>query len=43
VPRCPVGSDLSGAAIRAALAPHVLASATLMGTYTIAADAVDAG
>jgi len=43
VPRCPVGADLSFAAIRAAIAPHVLASAVLMGTYSIAPDAVDAG
>lgn len=43
VPRCPVDADLTGAAVRAAIAPHVLATASLMGTYTIAADAVDAG
>lgn len=43
VARCPVDADLTGAAVRAALASHVLASASLMGTYTIAADAVDVG
>ena len=43
VERCPTGADLGGAAILAAIGPHVLARASVMGTYTIASDAVDAG
>ncbi len=39
VATCPVEGVVDGRAVRAAIAPHVLATATLMGTYTIASDA----
>ena len=36
VARCPVEGGVDGRAVAAAIAPHVLAQATVMGTYTIA-------
>lgn len=39
VERCPIEGTVDGRAVRAAIEGHVLASATLVGTYTIAADA----
>ena len=38
VARCPVEGVVDGRAVAAAIAPHVLAEARLMGTYTIAPD-----
>jgi len=38
VARCPVDGVVDGRAVAAAIAPHVLAEARLMGTYTIAPD-----
>ena len=35
VPRCPVEGGFTGAQLRAAIAPHVLAQASLTGTYTL--------
>ncbi len=43
VARAPVESAVTGDALRAAVAPHVIGQASLMGTYSIAADAKDAG
>ncbi len=39
VARCPVDGVVDGRAVRAAIAGHVLESAVLVGTYTLAADA----
>jgi Raf kinase inhibitor-like YbhB/YbcL family protein len=39
VARCPVDGVVDGRAVREAIAGHVLASAALVGTYTLAADA----
>jgi len=39
VARCPVEGVVDGRAVRQAIEGHVLASATLIGTYTLAADA----
>ena len=38
VARCPVEGVVDGRAVAAAIAPHVLAQASVMGTYTIAPD-----
>ncbi len=38
VPRCPVEGVVDGRAVLAAIQPHVLASASVMGTYTLAPD-----
>jgi phosphatidylethanolamine-binding protein (PEBP) family uncharacterized protein len=38
VERCPVEGVVDGRAVAEAIAPHVLAKATVMGTYTIASD-----
>lgn len=43
VDRCPVEGEASGADVRKAIEGHVLAKAQIMGTYTIAPDAEDAG
>lgn len=39
VERCPVDGVVDGRAVREAIAPHVLDSAVLVGTYTLADDA----
>lgn len=43
VARAPVEGAVTGEALRAAIAPHVLGQAALMGTYSIASDATDRG
>lgn len=35
VEHCPLGAAFDGAAVRAAVAPHVLAQASIAGTYTL--------
>ena len=39
VARCPVEGVVDGRAVRQAIESHVLARASLVGTYTLAADA----
>ncbi len=42
VDRAPVDGAVTGTALLAAIAPHVVGQAGIMGTYSIAADVVDA-